>query len=228
MTVNWRHGISALAALGLLGALSGCASGLVGAADYDYDFKALDSYLVDRDDVGRAYAKPAMSPSGAGLATSGSHSGASASRPDRRASTASWSASDFVGEWMGSIDMSDDSASFESSGDAEQDAMMREMGNAMAGALSSMMQMPLSLKDDGTFSMVMVFFPVEGTWSVEGNSITLEPETMMGMSQAELLSEDPSMTVEDWKSIYLTVMEDGTLEAIDPDDPSGVLIFTRK
>ncbi|MCH7904872.1 MAG: hypothetical protein IH944_09940 [Armatimonadetes bacterium] len=226
MTVNWRHGISALAALGVLGALSGCGTGIVSVVDQDYDFKALDSYLVDRDDVGLAFAKPVRSETGTAYATGGSDA-AGASTPTHKVSTASWSASDFVGEWIGSIDMSDDSESFESTGDPEQDAMMREMGEAMAGALSGMMQMPLSLKSDGTFSMVMVVFPIEGTWSVEGNSITLEPETVMGMTQAEMTRQDPSKS-EDWESMDLTVMEDGTLEMVDPDNPSSVMIFARK
>ena len=225
MTVNWRNGISALAALGVLGALSGCATGLVGASDYDYDFKALDAYLVDRDDAGPTYAKPVKSEATVASATAGSQA-ASSSRPRGKPSTASWSASDFVGEWIGTIGMSDDSASFESTGDPEADEWMREMGEAMAGALSGMMQIQLSLKSDGTFSLLLVI-PVEGTWFVEGNKIALEFETMMGMTQAEMTNQDPSAS-EKWESMVMTVLEDGTLEAVDPNDPASVTIFARK
>ena len=227
MTVNWRHGISALAALGVLGALCGCGFGLVSTVDHDYDFKALDSYMVDRDDVGLAYVKHAMSSSGASSSTSGSHAAASASRPRGKASTESWSAGDLAGEWIGTIGMSDDSASFESTGDPEADAMMRDMGEAMAGMLSSMMEIALSLNNDGTFSLVLVVIPVEGTWFVEGNRVVLEFETMMGMTQAEMTNQDPSAS-DEWESMVMTVLEDGTLEAVDPNDPSSITIFARK
>ena len=100
-------------------------------------------------------------------------------------------------------------------------------GEAMAGALSGMMEMPLSLKGDGTFSMVLVVIPIEGTWFVEGNKITLEFETMMGMTQAEMTNQDPSIS-DEWESMVLTVLEDGTLEAVDPNNPSSVTIFARK
>ena len=118
MTVNWRHWISALAALGVIGVLSGCTSGLVSASDYDYDFKALDAYLVDRDDPAPALAQPVKSETAVGGAKVGSQA-ATSSRPRGKASTASWSASDFIGDWISTIGMSDDDSSFESTGDPE-------------------------------------------------------------------------------------------------------------
>src|SRR5437868_15410811 len=54
-----------------------------------------------------------------------------------------------------------------------------QMAKAMAESMLSMFT--LELKADKTFSMTMMMFPIEGTWSVSGYTLELKPTKVMGM-----------------------------------------------
>lgn len=47
----------------------------------------------------------------------------------------------------------------------------------------------LDLRDDKTFTMTLMAMPVEGKWSLEGNTLSLQAESLMGISPDQLRSE---------------------------------------
>lgn len=77
-----------------------------------------------------------------------------------------------VGKWKGSIEMpkSDDPAA--------------KMAEAMASMFTS--SITLEFKDDEHFSLSMMGMPMEGTYEMDGNNLTLTPKTFMGMTEEEL------------------------------------------
>lgn len=99
--------------------------------------------------------------------------------------------------------------------------------NPMAAMAQGMAEsMTLELKDDRTFAMTMML-PIEGTYTVEGSTLTLTPTKMMGMSLSEMQKQNPGAESE---PLRFNVTDGGkTLTAI-PDkkqqDP-GTLKFVR-
>ena len=76
-----------------------------------------------------------------------------------------------VGKWTGDLTIPE----------SEKDNPMAKMVQGMMGSLS------LELKADKTFSMSMIF-PIEGTWSVSGDTLSLQATKMMGMSMEQAKS----------------------------------------
>jgi len=93
------------------------------------------------------------------------------------------------------------------------------LGEGMANALAS--SMTLELKADKTFAMSMIF-PIEGTWEMAGNTVTLHPKSMMGMdaSSANSAKQEP---------MEFTVSDGGkTLTAKKSKPGEGELAFVRE
>jgi hypothetical protein len=90
-----------------------------------------------------------------------------------------------------------------------------QMAKAMAQSMMS--TFTLELKPDKTFTMTMMMFPVEGKWSVSGNTVQLAPEKVMGMSADQVKSKNPNAKVE---AMRFTASPDGK-QLIPIDDKSS-------
>jgi hypothetical protein len=73
-----------------------------------------------------------------------------------------------VGKWTGELSMPD----------AKGDDPMAKFAQALMGNVS------LDLKEDKSFTMTIVI-PIEGTWSLQGDVLTLMPTKVMGMTMDE-------------------------------------------
>jgi len=80
----------------------------------------------------------------------------------------------FAGKWEGEIDIP------ESTGKDAKDPM-NKFGEEFAKSMAKAMKMSLELKENKEFTMTMMFFPVEGTWTQTDDTITLKPTKIMGM-----------------------------------------------
>jgi hypothetical protein len=107
---------------------------------------------------------------------------------------------------------------------------MAGLAKAMAGSLS------LELKADHKFTL-NVIFPLEGTWSVSGDTVTLKVEKAMGMDVDSLKdkaksspgSKSASSSSDANKPIELKVSADGkTLTAQDPKGTGGKMTFVKE
>lgn len=110
-----------------------------------------------------------------------------------------------------------------------------------AMAKSMMGSMALELKDEHKFTLT-IMIPIEGTWSVSGDTLELKPETVMGMKadevkkkQEEAAAKNPALMAQAkngdlTKTLKFTVGSDGTLTAV-PDGSStdkGTLTFKKE
>ena len=60
-------------------------------------------------------------------------------------------------------------------------------GNVVAGLQRGFAStMSLELRENKTFHMIAMVVPVDGTWTLEGNQVTLNPNAMLGLSQKDL------------------------------------------
>jgi roadblock/LC7 domain-containing protein len=110
-----------------------------------------------------------------------------------------------------------------------------EMAAQMAKAMKS--TLALELKADKTFNMVM-FVPVEGSWTLAGGKVTLKIEKIMGRTMAEVKAEAakrPNMVFQDpsQKPLKFAVSPDGnTLTSVEEKtvmgSKDGQMTFTRK
>ena len=100
-------------------------------------------------------------------------------------------------------------------------------------AMAMLKNITLELKEDKTFVMMMMF-PIEGTWSVSGDRVSLKVEKFMGMTVYEMKKKSagnggaPGMDKMD-KPLELTISADNqTLTAVpDKQDQKGQLQFTK-
>jgi hypothetical protein len=76
----------------------------------------------------------------------------------------------YVGKWRGKVDV---------------DALKSTPMGAMAGNFASMIDPQLDLRPDKTFTLSMSMAPIDGTWKLNKNEITLTPTKVMGMSAAD-------------------------------------------
>lgn len=131
-----------------------------------------------------------------------------------------------VGKWKGELKMPSLS---------KDDPMAK-----MAEGLMGMMAMNVEFKADHKFTLTMMGMPIEGDWAMSGNTVTLTPTTVMGLTPEEAKKkfkssgslsssqDDPS------KPIKLEMQSDGkTMKALDdngkPGDSSkGELVFTKE
>lgn len=108
-------------------------------------------------------------------------------------------ASSVVGKWKGTIEMG------EQKKDDPGASMAKAFGDMLGGAIS------FEFKSDKTFTGTLLF-PVEGTYSVSGNTVTLEIKKMMGM-------EAKGDNAKDQKPLVFTMAPDG--KSMSAKDPTG-------
>jgi hypothetical protein len=134
-----------------------------------------------------------------------------------------------VGTYKGEIKMPE----------ASKDDPMAKMGEAMLGMLAGSLK--LELKADHKFTLVMML-PISGDWSLSGNTVTLTPTTVMGLTFEEARKEQEKQqkagggtlmkTDDQDKPIQLQVSPDGkTLKGVDESSgpaSKGELIFTKQ
>ena len=133
-----------------------------------------------------------------------------------------------VGKWKGKMDLSKEMAKDKNKNDPNA-----QMGAAMANAFASMMNFSLELKADNTFNMTMVMFPVEGKYSVSGDTVTLTPEKIAGMTmeQAKAMQKDKggAGSMDANKPMKLKISPDGKTLTAEPDKPGqGQMVFERE
>ena len=90
----------------------------------------------------------------------------------------SGSSTNLVGKWKARMDVPKDNA--------DKNNPAAGLAQAMGSAMGSMMS--LELKADKSFSMMMVFIPLEGKWSVSGDTLKLDVEKAMGMTKDQFKS----------------------------------------
>ncbi|MCX7800994.1 MAG: hypothetical protein N2109_11710 [Fimbriimonadales bacterium] len=77
-------------------------------------------------------------------------------------------------------------ASFEQPANAKNDPasqFARNFAQMLAGSST------LELREDKTFKMTLIAMPIEGKWSLEGNTLSLKAESVMGMPPDQLRTE---------------------------------------
>ncbi|HVL37910.1 MAG TPA: hypothetical protein VM328_00840 [Fimbriimonadaceae bacterium] len=92
----------------------------------------------------------------------------------------------------------------------------KENDPAAAFAKGMAESMTLELKEDKTFTMTAMMFPVEGTYTVSGSTVTLNPTKIMGMDMSELAKKDPNLKKENEQ--MLLRIEDGGKTLVGVDD----------
>ncbi len=128
-----------------------------------------------------------------------------------------------VGKWKGAVKMGDN---------GKKD----DPGAKMAEALASMMSMDVELKADHTFSLSMMMMPIEGSWSMSGNRVSLTPKTVAGMSPEDFNKKNSSkgslqQTSSFDKPLELELQPDGkTMKAVSekPSTDGTEMIFTKQ
>ncbi len=86
-------------------------------------------------------------------------------------------------------------------GDASQGSLAAGLQRGIASSMS------LELKPDKTFHMVAMVVPVDGTWTLEGDTLTLTPKAVLGLNKSDVnISADRPMSFKVAK---------GNLEPID-------------
>src|SRR5947209_2279679 len=91
-----------------------------------------------------------------------------------------------VGKWKVKMDVSKQA----SANTGKPEDLGKAMGNAMGAMFGAMINM--ELKQDHTYTMTVMFFPVEGKWSLSGDTVTLTPEKVMGMPAGSMKSSNKS------------------------------------
>lgn len=178
-----------------------------------YDRRALDMYMTDvaRPDVSR----PAVA--------------VEVSKPGAYTS--------FFGDWEAKIDMKEQMEKERAKRQAEDpnyDPQADAMGDAFAQGMAEMMSFALSIKEDKSFVMTMMFIPIEGHWQQKGDQIWLHPDKVMGMTKEEMqkmAGPNGKVEMKNEEPLILKISPDGeTLTAIDPKGVSGTdeLVFKRK
>ncbi|HXH60925.1 MAG TPA: hypothetical protein VNI20_06160 [Fimbriimonadaceae bacterium] len=158
--------------LGLFGA--GCWQGDTDLGNHKIDTKALDAYMGDAPDPVPQRASYAM--------------------------TVSKTYDGIYGEWTATMDMKKmmaeekakmkaqvraQAANSPNGNQQDADEFSEKFADAMAGALTQMMKADLTINKDGTFKMMFMYLPIEGTWTRKGDRLTLEAKTFMGMTSEE-------------------------------------------
>lgn len=127
-----------------------------------------------------------------------------------------------VGTWKGEIKMG------EPTGAAGMDALAKGLG--------AMMSADLELKEDKTFKLTMLLFPIEGTWSLSGNKVEMVPTKVMGLTADDAKKMAPAgMKVDASKGssrpMYFEASADWTtLTGVDDKgvvDKRGGMVFTK-
>ena len=67
-------------------------------------------------------------------------------------------------------------------GKAEISSNLKSQMPPQASAFTDMFQPQLDLRPDKTFTLTLSVAPIDGTWKLENNVVTLTPKTVMGMT----------------------------------------------
>lgn len=133
--------------------------------------------------------------------------------------TASDAKGHLIGKWTAQIEMPKNASKDPSA------QMAYEMAKAFASSIW------LELKDDGTFTLSMIF-PIEGNWKKDGTKLSLIPTKVMGMSESELKKHAKEGGAEmnfTSEPMVLDISADGKSLTLDSDDPKeGSLIFRKQ
>lgn len=104
-----------------------------------------------------------------------------------------------------------------------------KMAYEMAKAFASSVW--LELKEDGTFTLSMIF-PIEGTWKKDGKKLSLNPTKFMGMSEAELKKQAKEAGAEinfNSEDMVFDISADSRTLTLNSGDPKeGSLIFRKQ
>lgn len=122
-----------------------------------------------------------------------------------------------VGRWKGKLEAPKDGA------EGPMAQMAVGMAKMFLGSLS------LELRPDHTFSL-NVFVPIEGTYRLEGRSITLTPKTVAGLTEAEAkeMGKAEGKPAKPLKPLKGTIAANGASISLEADDEQGGnLLFER-
>ncbi|MBX7134055.1 MAG: hypothetical protein K1X67_15385 [Fimbriimonadaceae bacterium] len=120
----------------------------------------------------------------------------------------------YVGKWVGNPEVP--------KGDKADPAA--EMASGMMKMMGSIQ---LEFESESKFKMTMLGMPIEGKVAKEGDTLTLTPETVMGMTKDEAKKSSSSVSMEE-KPIKLKLSADGTkLSSIPEKADEPVLVFER-
>ncbi len=128
-----------------------------------------------------------------------------------------------VGTWQGELKMP------EASKDDPGAAMAKGLGDMMAGMMN------LEIHKDQKFTMSMMMIPIDGSYTREGNTLTLTPEKIMGMTPEEFKKtqskNNPAASTEDMsKPMKMVLSEDGKELALEPEkgkESQGSMVFKK-
>ena len=126
-----------------------------------------------------------------------------------------------VGKWKGKLDTPKSNPEKGSVSNG-----LEKMAEGMGDAMVSMMNVELEFPTDSTFKMTMMGIPTAGNVTRDGDVLTLNIETIMGMSKEEAakMSKKPAND----KPLKLTVSTDGKKLTSIPEKPDeGVMVFEK-
>lgn len=104
----------------------------------------------------------------------------------------------------------------------------------MAEGMMGLFAMDLELKAEKKFTLTVMGMPIEGDWVKSGNTLTLTPTLIMGLTPEEAKKQNKSgtMSKEADKPLRLEVQPDGkSLKALDDmggGKTPGDFIFTKQ
>lgn len=126
----------------------------------------------------------------------------------------------YVGQWEGTVNVPD------SKPVGGKSDPRKEMAEALAKEIGGMLKSDLELRNDMTFKItmsLMFIVNIEGSYTHEGNKLTLTPKTINGRSVAEVSNRRGAD-----KPLILTANEDGTV-LMSSEGPQGPpMIYKRK
>jgi hypothetical protein len=131
---------------------------------------------------------------------------------------------DLVGTWTGKMTMSAEDKQKAIDEAKKQNPQSAAAPPEMFESMLSNIEMPLTLREDKTFTMTMVMFPMEGTWSLTGQTVKLKVTKMMGMDVNEVAKQ--SGRPAENQDLDLTVSADGKTMTGASKDSSGGGSFT--
>lgn len=128
---------------------------------------------------------------------------------------------DLVGKWDGKMVVN--------KADAEKTAKAQGLDAKQTQAMMDMMastNMPLELKDDKSFTFSLGGIPMEGTWVLAGQTLTLTYTKAMGTDVEQIRKSNPQADAM-LKPIPLTVAADGKTMA-SKGQQGGDINFTKQ
>lgn len=107
-----------------------------------------------------------------------------------------------------------------------KDDVVSKMGEGLADAMISSMTM--EIKEDKTFSMSVMGFPMKGTWTLSGTTLTLTMEEAMGVGVKETEAKEGKGKSAN-EPVLLSVSSDGkTLTPTEKKKGEPDIVFVRE